>query len=81
MINNNIVSLTMDNGINVKVDKGNIKGVNKYELEDHISELFKFKKKYKSKELIELSSVCDCMWNLMFCSINKESREMSFKLC
>lgn len=81
MINNNIVELQMDNGINVKIDKGNIIGVSKYDLEDHISELFKFKKKYKSKELIELSSICDCMFNLIFCGINKETKAMSFKLC
>jgi len=77
---NNIVNLKMNNGINVKVDKGDIK-VSQYEIQEHIEDLFKHKKRYKSKEIIRLSDICDCMWNIMFCGINKENREMSFKLC
>lgn len=76
----NIINLTMDNGINVRVDKGSLK-VSKYEIQEHISELFEFKRKYKKLETINLSSYCDCMFDLIFCGINKESREMSFKLC
>jgi len=77
---NNIVNLKMENGINVRVDKGETK-VSQYEIKEHLEDLFMFKKKYKKSELIELSSFCDCMWNLMFCGSNKETREMSFKLC
>lgn len=81
MINNNIINLTMNNGINVRVDKGNIIGLSKYELEEHLTDLFKFKKSYKSKEVIKLSELCDCMWNIMFCGVNKENKEMSFRIC
>jgi len=71
----------MDSGISVKVDRGSIIGIKPCEIEDQIKELFRVKKKYKSKEVIPLSDLCDCMWNLMFCSSNKENKEMSFKLC
>lgn len=81
MANNNIVELQMDNGINVKIDKGNIIGVSRYDLEDHISELFKFKKKYIKKEVIKLSSICNICCDLLFCGIDKETKEIVFKLC
>jgi len=76
-----MVNFKMSSGINVSVDRGDIKGVNPCEIEFQIKELFRVKKKYESKELIELSLICDCMWDIIFCGINKESREMSFKLC
>ena len=77
---NNIINLKMKNGINVKVDKGDIK-VSQYEVKEHLEDLFLFKRKYKKSEIIKLSSICDCVFNIMFCGINKESREITFKLC
>lgn len=76
MINN----IKMNNGMNVVVDKGELK-VSPYEIQEHLEELFEYKKIYKKSEVIKLSSICDCLWDIMFCSINKESKEMSFKLC
>jgi hypothetical protein len=73
--------IKMNNGINVKVDKGNTKGVSKYDLEEHLIDLFEFKKTYKKFEVIKLSSFCDCFFNLMFCGSNKNTKEMSFRIC
>lgn len=78
---NNIINIIMDNGVNVKVDRGATIGISQYELKEHLEDLFKFKKSYKSKEIIELSSLCDCMFNLMFCGKHKETKEIVFKLC
>lgn len=77
---NNIINLTMDSGISVKVDRNNI-CASPYELQEYFNELFVVKKKYNKDERINLSSYCDCMFNLMFCGINKENKEMSFRLC
>ena len=41
---NNIVNLKMENGINVRVDKGETK-VSQYEIKEHLEDLFMFKKK------------------------------------
>lgn len=73
--------IKMKNGINVKVDKGNIVGVNRYELQEHLEDLFKFKKTYKKNEKILLSTICDSMFDIIFCGSNKETREISFKIC
>lgn len=77
---NNIINLKMNNGINVVVNKGDMK-ISQYEIQEHLEDLFKYKKQYKKSEIIKLSSICDCMWNIMFCGINKENKELSFKLC
>lgn len=76
-----MVNFKMSSGINVRVDRGDIKGINPCEIEFQIEELFRVKNKYSKKEIIKLSEICNCMFNLMFCSSNKESKEMSFKLC
>lgn len=77
---NNVVNLKLSNGIIVNIDKGNL-FVSRYELEDHIDDLLKFKKKYKPKEIIKLSDICDAMFNIMYCGVNKEKKEIMFKLC
>lgn len=74
-------TIKMNNGINVKVDKGNVIGVSQYELQEHLEDLFKMKKSYKSKEVIKLSSICDCMFDMIFCGSNKTTKEIVFKLC
>ena len=76
----NIVNLTMDNGIKVKVNKSGFL-VSKYDIEEHLIGLFDIKKKYNKSEIIKLSSICDCMFDIMFCGINKKNKELSFKLC
>lgn len=78
---NNTVNFKMSSGINVSVDRCDIKGISPCEIEFQIKELFRVKKKYNIKEIIKLSEICDCMFNLIFCGINKETKEMSFKLC
>lgn len=77
---NNVINLTMDNGINVVVNKGDIK-VSQYEIKEHLEDLFHFKKSYKKNEIINLSNICDSMFDLVFCGCNKENKELSFKLC
>jgi len=76
----NIVNLTMDNGINVRVDKGEIK-VSQYYIQDYIEDLLELKIEYKEGSKINLSNICDCVFDLIFCGSNKENREISFKLC
>ena len=76
-----IINFKMNNGINIKVDRGEIKGINPCEIEFQIEEMFKVKRKYKSKEIIELSNICNCMWDIMFCGSDKETKEISFRLC
>jgi hypothetical protein len=78
---NNIINIEMNNGINVKVDRGTIIGVSSYELQEHLEDLFKIKKTYKSKEVIKLSSLCDVMFDLIFCGRSKTTKEIYFKLC
>lgn len=78
---NNIINLKVNNSINVEVDRNNIVGISSYELQEHFDDLFKFKKKYSKSEIINLSNICDCVFNLMFCGIDKETKVMSFKLC
>lgn len=78
---NNIVNLNMTNGITVKVDKGNSNGISIYELQDHIEDLFKIKKSYKSKEVIKLSNFSDSMFDLVFCGCNRVTKEILFKIC
>lgn len=73
--------IKMNNGINVKIDKGNVVGVNKYELKEHLEDLFKFKKRYKTNERINLSLLCDCMFDLIFCGSNKNTKEILFRIC
>jgi hypothetical protein len=73
--------IKMNNGINVKVDKGNTKGVSKYDLEEHLEDLFKFKKSYKMNEKIRLSTICDAMFDLIFCGSNKNTKEILFRIC
>lgn len=80
MINNKI-NLKVNNNINVEVDRNNIAGVSRYELQEHFNDMFKFQKKYSKNQIIHLSNICDCMFNLMFCGINKETKVMLFKLC
>jgi len=80
MINNNI-RLNMSNGMVVNVDRGNVCGVSRYEIEDQVEDLFRVKNDYKPREIIKLSTFCNCVFDLMFCSSNKENKEMSFKLC
>jgi hypothetical protein len=76
-----IDTIKMQNGIKVRVDKGNTIGVNKYELEEHLEDLFKFKTSYKKNERIYLSSICDVMFDLTFCGSNKYTKEVLFKIC
>ena len=60
----------MKNGIKVKVNKGDIK-VSQYEIQEHINGLFEIEKNYKKLEVIKLSEICDCFFNLMFkCTTN-----------
>jgi hypothetical protein len=73
--------IKMQNGINVKVDKGNTVGINKYELEEHLQDLFKFKTSYKKNERIYLSSISDVMFDLIFCGSNKNTKEILFRIC
>jgi hypothetical protein len=56
-------------------------GVSKYDLEEHITGLFEIKKHYNKGEIIKLSEICDCFYNIMFCGANKITKEMVFKLC
>lgn len=76
----NKVTINMSNGIVVNIDKGNIEA-KYYDLVENIEDLLKFKKQYKSKEKIFLSKISDCMYDLMYCGINKEKKEILFKLC
>ena len=76
----NIINLTMKNGINVKIDKTGFL-ISKYDIEEHIIGLFEVKKKYNKLEIIKLSEICDCIFNIMFCGLNKNTKEMVFKLC
>ena len=78
---NNIINLKVNNSINVEVDRNNVIGVSPYELQEHFDDLFKFQKKYYKNQIINLSNICDCMFNLMFCGIDKKTKVMSFKLC
>lgn len=78
---NNIINVELNNGVNVKVDRGKIIGVSQYELKEHLEDLFKFKKSYKVKEIIQLSSFCDVVYDLIFCGKHKETKEIVFKLC
>ena len=78
---NNIVNITMNNGINVKVDRGNVVGVNQYEIQEHLEDLFKIKKSYKAGERINLSKICDSVFDLIFCGRSKITKEIVFKLC
>ena len=73
--------IKMNNGINVKVDKGNIRGVSQYEIKENLEDLFQFKKIYKKNERINLSQICNTMFDLIFCGSNKETKEISFRLC
>jgi len=75
-----IDTIKMNNGINVKVNKGDIK-ISIYDIEENIKELFEFKKKYNKGEKILLSNICNCMYDLLFCGRNKETKEMLFRLC
>lgn len=76
----NKVTINLSNGIVVNIDKGNIEA-KYYDLVDNIEDLLKFKKQYKPKEIIKLSDICDTMFNIMYCGIDKEKKEISFKLC
>lgn len=78
----------MNNIIKVNFKDGEIKGIQKdndniryYELKENIEELFKFKKSFKQSEIIELSRVCNCMYNLKFLGVSKESKEILFQVC
>lgn len=78
----------MSNIIKVNFKDGEIKDIQKdnesigyYELKQNIEELFKFKTKYKRNELIKLSMFCDSTYDLMFLGINKDNKEIMFKVC
>lgn len=79
-MNNNIINLKMGNGINVIVDRNNI-CASPYELQEYFNDLFTVKKKYKKDERINLSQLCNVYYDLLFCGINRETKEMSFRLC
>jgi hypothetical protein len=73
--------IKMQNGISVKIDKGNIVGISPYEVEEYLEDLFKFKKSYKKNERIKLSAICDSVFDLIFCGSNKNTKEVLFKIC
>lgn len=62
---NNIIKIKMDNGVILKVNRNNI-CISQYELQEHFEDLFKFKKSYKKLETIRLSTICDCMFDVIF---------------
>jgi hypothetical protein len=79
----NNIKINSNNGILVNIERGNAY-ISKYELdtlEDQVNDLLKFKTKYKKDETIKLSNLCDFMHDLMFCGINKERKEIMFKIC
>jgi hypothetical protein len=78
----------MSNIIKVNFQDGEVKGIGidndsikYYELKQNIEELFKFKKSFKQKEVVALSKISDVMYDLMFLGINKNSKEILFKVC
>jgi hypothetical protein len=80
MIKENIMTINMDNGTIVKIIKGNV-DIRYCETKELIEDLFSMKKNYKSKELIPLSRLCDCVFDLLFCGSSKVSKEIYFKVC
>jgi hypothetical protein len=77
---NNIIKINYNDG-EVKSIQNNSESIGYYDLKRQIEELFKFKTNYKQYELIKLSSICDCMFDLRFLGKNKESKEILFQVC
>lgn len=75
----NIIKVNFSNGEIKDIQKNN-ENIGYYDLKRQIEELFKFKTNYKQNEMIKLSEICDCMYNLRFLGINK-SKEILFQVC
>jgi putative component of toxin-antitoxin plasmid stabilization module len=75
-----IINLKMSNGINVRIDKGDIK-VSQYYIQDYIEDLLELRIECEEGSRINLSNICDCVFDLIFCGSNKNTKEMSFRIC
>lgn len=78
---NNIINITMDNGNKIKIYKNPNLCISPYELKENLEGLFELKTSYESKERINLSKICDTVYDLIFYGKHKETKEIVFKLC
>lgn len=79
---NNVLNIQLTNNMMVKVDRNGNKSVSNKDIEENIKEVFLMCSIMRKNQLIKLSNVCDCVFDLLFLgSSNKEnSTELFFRI-
>lgn len=79
---NNIIEIQVNNSIKVIIDTKKLR-INTNELKEYLTDIFTFRKNFKRGDVIRLSSIADCMYDLSFIGAKKNinCKEVLFAIC
>lgn len=79
---NDIVEIQVNNSIKAIIDTKKLR-INVNELKEYLIDIFTFKKSFKKGDIIRLSNIADCVYDLSFIGAKKNinCNEVAFVIC
>lgn len=78
----NIVEIQVNNSIKAIIDTKKLR-INVNELKEYLTDIFAFRKSFKKGDIIKLSNITDCVYDLSFIGAKKsiDCKEVVFAIC
>lgn len=79
---NNIIEIQVNNSIKAIINTKKLR-INTNELKEYLTDIFTFRKSFKKGDIIRLSNITDCMYDLSFVGAKKniDCNEVVFAIC
>lgn len=79
---NNIIEIQINSSIKAIINTKKLR-INVSELKEYLTDIFTFRKSFKRGDVIKLSSIADCMYDLSFVGAKKniDCKEVVFAIC
>lgn len=77
-----VLNIQLTNNMTVRVDRNGNRYINNKDIEDNIKDVFIMCSSMRKNQLINLSSFCDCMYDLLFLGsrVKENNTELLFKV-
>lgn len=79
---NDIIEIQVNNSIKAIINTKKLR-INTNELKEYLTDIFNFKKSFKKGDIIRLSNIADCVYDLYFIGAKKsiDCNEVIFAIC
>lgn len=79
---NDIIEIQINSSIKAIIDTKKLR-INVNELKEYLTDIFTFRKSFKKGDIIKLSSIADCMYDLSFVGAKNgfNCNEVAFVIC